>query len=343
MAVWMVRAGRSGEREDLALRERVAVVGWDELSDLSDAGSREDIELMLREQHPDAKPGTLVNWSGQLWSFVNRIEPSDLVVLPLKTRSAVAVGTPAGDYEYRPSNPLGARHVRRVDWIRDDIPRTAFDQDLLYSLGAFMTVCQIRREQAEERIRGVLEGRTVASPRPTTSESMATDDDVSTAIDLGTAARDQIRTYIGQRIKGHDLSRLVDEILKVQGYRTELSLPGPDGGVDIIGGKGPMGFEDPRLVVQVKSSDSPADVRVLRELQGVMRNFGADRGLLVSWGGFKTSVYNEARQLFFEIRLWDADDLIEALTDSYSDLPDDVQADLPLKRVWTLVLDEESV
>ena len=101
-----------------------------------------------------------------------------------------------------------------------------------------------------------------------------------------------------------------------------------------------MGFEAPRLVVQVKSSDAPADVRVLRELQGVMKNFGADRGLLVSWGGFKSSVYQEARTLFFEIRLWDADDLIEALAETYGQLPDDLQAELPLKRVWTLVLEE---
>jgi restriction system protein len=339
MAVWMVRAGRSGEREDLALSDGVAVIGWDELPDLSGVQSREDVEHLMREYHPDAKPKTLVNWSGQVWSFVGRIEPDDLVVLPLKTRSAVAVGRSSGSYEYRPDNPPGARHVRPITWIRDDIPRTAFDQDLLYSLGALPTVCQIRRNQAEERIRAIAEGRPVPSVAESASGT-AFEEETSETVDLAALAQDQIRTFIGQRFKGHDLSRLVDEILQVQGYRTELSPPGPDGGVDIVGGKGAMGFEAPRLVVQVKSSDSPADVRVLRELQGVMRNFGADRGLLVSWGGFKTSVFAESRKLFFEIRLWDADDLIEALAETYGHLPDDLQAELPLKRVWALVLEE---
>lgn len=339
MAVWMVRAGRNGEREDLATSDNVVVIGWDELPDLSGVQSREDVEQLMREHHPDAKPRALVNWSSQVWSFVGRIKSDDLVVLPLKTRSAVAVGRPSDGYEYRPDNPPGARHVRPVTWIRDDIPRTAFDQDLLYSLGALPTVCQIRSNNAEERIRAIAEGKPVPFT-PQAQMGSSVEDDASETVDLAAFAQDQIRSFIGQRFKGHGLSRLVDEILQVQGYRTELSPPGPDGGVDIIGGKGAMGFEAPRLVVQVKSSDGPADVRVLRELQGVMRNFGADRGLLVSWGGFKTSVYAEARKLFFEIRLWDADDLIEALAETFEQLPDDLQAELPLKRVWTLVLEE---
>lgn len=101
-----------------------------------------------------------------------------------------------------------------------------------------------------------------------------------------------------------------------------------------------MGFDTPRLCVQVKSSDSPVDVRVLRELQGVMKNFGAEQGLLVAWGGFKDSVAKEARQRFFELRLWDSGDLVRALLEFYDQLPEDLQADLPLKKIWILVPEE---
>ena len=59
-----------------------------------------------------------------------------------------------------------------------------------------------------------------------------------------------------------------------------VSPPGADGGVDILAGKGPLGFDPPRLVVQVKSQDAPVDVGVLRELQGVMHQFNADQA---SW------------------------------------------------------------
>ena len=35
MAVWLVRAGRNGERESFALEENLAVIGFDDLPDLS--------------------------------------------------------------------------------------------------------------------------------------------------------------------------------------------------------------------------------------------------------------------------------------------------------------------
>lgn len=89
----------------------------------------------------------------------------------------------------------------------------------------------------------------------------------------------------------------------------------------------------------MKSSEDPLDVKVLRELQGVLKNFGAEQGLLVSWGGFKTSVIKEAQCIFFDIRLWDSGDILDALFENYDQLPKDLQAEIPLKRIWTLVLE----
>jgi restriction system protein len=125
--------------------------------------------------------------------------------------------------------------------------------------------------------------------------------------------------------------------LHADGYQVEVSKPGADGGVDILAGTGPMGFGQPKLAVQVKSGSAPADVSVLRELQGVMPRFGAEHGLIVSWSGFKDSVIREAKQLFFEVRLWDSGDLVAALQENFERLPEELQAGLPLKRIWLLV------
>jgi restriction system protein len=35
MAVWLVRAGKHGEREEEALTQGLAIIGWEELGDLS--------------------------------------------------------------------------------------------------------------------------------------------------------------------------------------------------------------------------------------------------------------------------------------------------------------------
>ncbi|OCA87268.1 hypothetical protein [Pseudobacillus wudalianchiensis] len=42
--------------------------------------------------------------------------------------------------------------MRKVEWITKDMTRTRLDQDLLYSLGAFLTVCRIHSNETEARI-----------------------------------------------------------------------------------------------------------------------------------------------------------------------------------------------
>lgn len=335
MAVWVVRAGGRGQNEDLALDNGLVVIGWTELGDLSKVKSQEELKELCTEAYPDVKPNAIRAWAGQLWNFRERIQIGELVILPLKTRSAIAVGTVKGKYKYRPNLPVDARHTREVKWLRDDIPRSAFDQDLLYSFGAYLTVGQVRRDNAEERIKAVLEGRKTAITTPLEQEEVE-----EGLLDLESYARDEIVKLIGEKFKGPALERLVAAILEAQGYQTLQSPQGADAGVDIIAGRGPMGFDSPRLCIQVKSGVDPIGTQVLDELQGVMSKFGADQGLLVSWSGFKKTTDKEAKRNFFKIRLWDSGKVVDKLFENYERLPDDLKAELPLKRIWTLVPEE---
>ncbi|HZL07329.1 MAG TPA: restriction endonuclease, partial [Coriobacteriia bacterium] len=67
MTVWLVRAGRYGEREALALEQDQSIIGWEELPDLAHLDSREALAELVRAAHPDAGKGRLANWTGQLW------------------------------------------------------------------------------------------------------------------------------------------------------------------------------------------------------------------------------------------------------------------------------------
>jgi len=333
MAVWLIRAGKNGQREQLALEKNVSVVDWGEMPDLSNITTKEQMESLFKKQSPGSPQSRVSNYVGQLWAFRDRIKQGDLVALPLKGSPAIAIGKITGDYKYRPDLPEDARHTRPTQWLRTDIPRGAFDQDLLYSLGAFMTVCQITRNDAEKRINAILLGKTQPGGgglQPAAGE----------ALDIESYAQDQLNEHISRKYRGHDLSQLVNEILRAQGYKTMLSPPGSDGGADILAGGGPMGFDRPRLCVQVKSQETPVDVAVLRDLQGTLKNFGAEQGLLVPLGGFKGTVTAEARRSYFEIRLWDASDILRNLLEVYEKLPEQVRAELPLKRVWALVPEE---
>jgi restriction system protein len=158
--------------------------------------------------------------------------------------------------------------------------------------------------------------------------------------DLERSARDEIIKFIGSKFVGHKLPVLVEAIVKAQGYFTYRSSEGPDGGVDILAGTGSLGFDGPKLCVQVKSSASQVDVSVIRELQGVMKNFGGEQGLLVSWGGFNSKALQESRKQFFSIRLLDQDQLLDEIMKHYDKFDDELKAELPLKRIWTLVRED---
>jgi len=333
MSLWLVRAGKYGEQEQGALENNVVTIGWNELPDLSDLKNRSELAELYYQAHPTAKKPQVANEVGQIWRFAHEIQKGDLVALPLKTQSSIAIGKVEGEYEYKKLAD-NIKHIRHVKWLKT-IPRSAFDQDILYSLGAFMTVCRIERHDAENRVKQLLLKDKITEAKAETEEI------TEETIDIEESARDQIVKHVGAKFKGHDLARLVDAILHAQNYVTKKSPPGPDGGVDILAAAGPLGFDKPRVCVQVKSSSSQVDVKILRELQGVMSKVRAEQGLLVAWGGFTNQCRQEARDAFFSIRLWDQGDLLGAIFQYYERFDDELKAELPLKKIWALVTEVE--
>jgi len=345
--VWLVRAGKHGEDEEIALSEGIVLIGFHKIPSLDNAKTPMDIWETIKQYYPDTKIAAQRNFSGQLAAFIIRMKPGDIVALPLKRHaSQIALGRVKGQYEYRKVGEE-KRHTRPIEWIRTDVPRTEFSQDLLFSLGAFMTVCRIKRNNAEKRFAAIMNrakdpgiGETVDIVTESSEDDGSSDVGVR---DVAQIAHDQIVAHIQSRFMGHELSRLVEAVLQADGYVTELSPPGPDKGVDILAGKGSLGLDEPRLCVQVKSSSSPSDVTILRSLQGTMQNFSAERGLLVSWGGFNRAVDREARSSFFQVRLWDSEKLVKAIYRNYDKLPEEIQTELPLKRVWVIVHDDSQI
>ena len=341
--VYLTRAGREGEDEDFALENNLAIVGFLEVSSLEEARDYNAVAKLVKDGCRDVKARTAGHFAGQLSAFVLAMQEGDIVVLPRKLTSQIAIGRVTGPYGYIQVNSQ-FRHTRPVEWLRTDVPRTTFEQDLLYSFGAFMTVCNISRNDAARRVAAVLEGKPdpgpSVSPEMTAKDSTPTEDQTDPIPDLAQMAHDQIVARIQSRFTGHALTHLVNAVLQVDGWVTRVSPPGPDGGVDILAGRGSLGLDSPRLCVQVKSQNSPADVTVYRTLQGTMQSFKAEQGLLVCWGGYNKVVLQESKQSHFMVRLWDSSDLVEAIYRNYNSLPPEIQAELPLKRVWMLVAED---
>ena len=345
MAVWLIRAGRDGEYEQKFIQDNRVYVTWDGLNvDLSAMNDRSELVSAMTQRYAEAKAKTIANWVSQVWPFAQEIKKGDLVVLPLKSQRAIQVGEIETDYHFEPGGPDPYFHWRGVKWIAEAVPRANFGKDLLNTFGAFMTICRVQRNNAEARIGAMWANgwkpETIAAIThvPATVESVG---DATADTDLEELARDQIAQLIAARFKGHGLTRLVESILKAQGYTTYRSPEGADRGADILAGAGQLGFDRPRLCVEVKSEDAPIDRPTVDKLLGAVSKFGADEGLFVSWSGFRINVQRELAPSFFRVRLWTQKELLEQLFALYDQLDEDIKAELPLKRIWTVTAMEE--
>lgn len=351
MTAWIVRAGRHGEREQWALQNNLAGVGFHEVPDMTNTKSRDDVFALIEAAFPSSPPMRIVNFTGQLWALRNTIQPGDLVVMPLKTSPGkIAMGVVTSGYTYRTNEPdPESRHTIGVDWKVQDVSRAVIKDDLLNTLNGAMTVFQAKKNNAEKRLRHLMEHGTdpgnnasPVSPKQPTSTPSSSDESVVDPNPVPTleAIRDRVRTHLIEEFSGHKLTHLIADILRTQGYTCHVSPEGPDGGVDIIAGSGPLGLDAPTLIVEVKSEAGAVGVQVLRGLQAAIGTHKANQGLLVAWGGLNKQAQAEHRTDRLRIGLWDAETILDRLFDAYDQLPDATRARIPLKRAW--VLDEET-
>ena len=344
MTLWMNRAGRRGESEQNFLQDQRIYLQWKELDqDLSSINDKNELRDLLRRIYPEAPEGRIRSYLGQIWIFTKTMKAGDWIGLPSKIKRVIHFGEITGPYHFVAKLDPLLRQYRSVKWFAPDIPRSNISQDILYSFGP-QTICRIA---AEERIRAMSKNGWKESAKPgrvssSAEETEETAEPGQPLIDLEASARDEIAALIGRKHKGHGMAWLVEKILNAQGYTTYRSPEGPDFGIDIMAAPGSLGFGQPRIVVQVKSSDTPVDRATVDQLIGTMQNVHAEQGLFVSWGGFKSSVERETARQFFRVRLWDQQALIDQILENYDKLDEDLRAELPLKRIWTVAQTDET-
>ena len=338
MAAWIIRGGRYGEREEEALENGFLTIGFGIMKSLDNVKTQDEIEDCL-DLSGNETPRQVAIRVSQVWAFKDVIQTGDTVAMPRKGQSTIAVGKIAGEYTCRPEHPE-FNHARAVTWINQAVPKGLLPQDLQASMNGLKTIYRPSPPDAAQQLLAAANGEpaeVIETPEP--RERTPVDPPDTTPVDLSAEAQDRIRAHIEKNFHGHEFTRLVAEVLHAQGYAVEVAPPGPDGGVDIVAGTGPMGFNPPRICVQVKSGNQQPNVNTVRELEGVIKNFGADYGLLVSWSSFTTQARNEARKsAYFNVRLWDSEAFLNSLFEHYDRLPAALRAELPLKQIW--ILDE---
>ena len=337
MSVWLFRAGKHGEYEEKFLNDKRIYLTWDNLNiDLSKYKEKSKLLAELLKVYSTEKANTVRNWASQIYPIAHRIQIGDWVVLPSKRASTIHFGEVTGEYVFDANADEYYKHYRSVKWFATDIPRYNFDQDILYSFGAFMTVCQITRNDAEKRLKEMKKNEWKPKVVSTNSFPESTDDNSDSVTDIELAARDTISKQIIQKFKGYQMEDLVGDILRAKGFTVFHSKQGADGGKDLLAAGGEMGFGSPKICVQVKTQDTPVERAVLDQLAGVMTKVGAEYGLLVSWNGFNSAAEKERGNQFFRIRMWNSDDVIDEILSNYDKLSEETRNLIPLKRIWML-------
>lgn len=336
MSVWLCRAGRYGEHEARFLENSKIYFTFEEIDkSLVTFSTRHEIQNYFLDKTPSLKERTAVNYAAQAYIFGNRMSVGDWIITPSKNVPGVLhFGKLSGDYSFDSSAEECYRHARLVEWFAD-VPKDIFEQDIRYSLGAAITTCQIKQEA---RIKKAVSAFGLSR---NDSQPLAPVPDSSDLRDIETESLDEISDFIIRNFKGDGLAHIVAAILRAKGFVTHVSPKGPDHGVDILASSGSLGFSSPKICVQVKSTGDAIDRTVLDQLIGTMANVGAEYGMLVSWGGFRSSVERERSMQFFKVRLWSKKEIIEELLACYDKLDEEIKQKIPLKRIWTLDTGDE--
>lgn len=344
---WLVRGSTDVRFDRWMLENNYTAVGYKEIPRLDQASDLRSMRSLVAEHMPGEKEGAINNYAAQLNAFANKISRGDIIILPLKKEGLLAFGTLVGGYEYL-ANSDGLKHVRKVVWNRNDVSRSSIKQDLLYSLGAFSTVCEIKRNDAAYRLDKIRSGAAIdpgaRADEPLTLATVDTEVlDSEEAIasdghDIIRYSRDRILARIREEYTGHSLQDLIAAILDAEGMTCKVQPKGADGGVDIIAGSGVLGISSPTIIVQVKSQDSRVGAQVLDQLGGVVGQHQADHGLLVAMGGLTAQARAKVNAQQLKVAVWDAEEVLDRLLAHYEVMAEDVKRTIPLRKEW--IIDE---
>lgn len=327
MTMWMVRAESDGSLFQPFIDERLVAIGWPDVGDLSRFESREALVARLRERYPGQRAGWYANSGGMLHRFSKKLQSGDGVVTYHRTRRVYAVGTLQGSYEYDRTFNDAYPNVRRVEWDATEVSRDALATATKNSLGSTLTLFRLP-VTAEEDVR-----RTASGQQAELSEDGEEGDEDETLLlaDLKSRSIEFIKDRI-VRLDWDDMQLLVAGILRAMGYKTRISAPGPDRGVDILASRDGFGFENPRIVVEVKHRTEQVSAPQIRSFVG--GRHVDDKCLYVSTGGFSREARYEADRANVRVILLDLHELAETLAETYESLDGEVRRLVPLRRIY---------
>jgi restriction system protein len=324
--MWMVRAGAGGAEYEEFQSKSVVAIGWG-LEDWTKFPSKELILERIAELNTEATRVQVLVAASQIERFLREFRIGDRVVTyDPKTRSYL-VGTIRSEPRFDLTLLADLPTSRSVSW-QGSVPRDRLSVTARNSLGAISTLFRVADHAALE-----IEGQLAGVDTEPIADSAAEPE--AGAEDLLSDIRARAREFIKDRISALEWSamqELVAGILRAMGYKTRVSPAGPDRGKDIVASPDGLGFESPRIVVEVKHRRGAMGANEIRSFVGGRHK--DDKGLYVSTGGFTKDALYEAERASIPLTLMDLDDLADTISEYYERMDPEARALVPLTRVY---------
>jgi len=143
-ALWIVRAGDTGQGEQSALENNCVSIGYDGLPGLHFIKDVKKFKEHYMKTHPNESSGRVGKVVPQIWNFIFEIKIGDFIILPLKTHKSklISVGKVVGEYQYENMNSE-IRQFRPVKWLKKDVNINEFDKDIVKLFDEHGTVYRI--------------------------------------------------------------------------------------------------------------------------------------------------------------------------------------------------------
>ena len=112
-AYWIYSPGENASKWQECQDKNIMCIGWDELGDLSEYNSREDMRIEIRNSY--STEGSAVNDSLAVWQFSREMKEGDIVFAKKGLSKIIGRGVVESDYIYDGSRSE-YMHVRKVKW-----------------------------------------------------------------------------------------------------------------------------------------------------------------------------------------------------------------------------------
>jgi restriction system protein len=324
--VWMIRAGRGGYLVADFANQNIVAIGWNQLGDLTDVRTRDEIMELCRQTYPKDKPGRVVTTASVMHKFRNVIKKGDSVVTYDPATREYLVGEIASDYRFDTTMIPDHANVRDVAW-RSRVSRDALPNATRNLLGSTLTLFAISPEAWEDLqpAKGDGNGTSVPSDEPEKPDFE----------EIKRSREDEAHESLKDKLLELDeyqMQDLLAAILRAMGFKTRISPRGPDRGVDVFASPDGLGLQEPRIKAEVKHRGGTIGAQELRSFIGGLRP--GDRALYLSTGGFSKDAKYEADRSNIPLTLIDLDALARLIEQQYESFDSEGRGLLPLTKIY---------